>query len=579
MASVAATRPLRPSLLLSASRRSSNITTRQWQRYASSTREPRRSKGRLLGLLAVGVASGVAVFAYPYLTQQGPIGPQQAKVEFERPRKRPVSKEDNREQISSQHSQVKKSWENPGVYAWGSNTGKVVAPDSNETVIKTPRRIPYFDGRILRDLRLDENFGAAVTENGDLVQWGAGFSKTRMSPTVTLKGKDLVKISLSRDRVLALSSSGSVYSVPVAAADQDSGEKPLSSSWVPFWSNASSISYRVLKPKNLGWREKVIDISSGLEHCLLLTSKGRVFAAASSTEGFPSRGQMGVPGLSWTTRPRQDAYDQPHELDTLNNVAQIATGDFHSVVLDKQGRIFSFGDNAVGQLGFEPEPEAPHVDAPSPVSFSKLYSGSKLLPRVTSIAAGGSNSYFTVDATKTPSQGSGLPREPSNIVADTWACGEGIHGSLGTGKWTHISSQPTKIKALSGLSEFDEKRNTLVPIGLSRLSVGSTHACAVLGNATSTATSRQSSGNDTNWGFDVLWWGGNDRYQLGTGKKNNVSTPIYIGALGGEAGDASRLQIAPRTTTRLGEGGKGRTATLEQRVECGRYATAVYSAT
>jgi hypothetical protein len=33
-------------------------------------------------------------------------------------KKKGVSKEENRGLISSQHLQVKRSWENPGVYAW-----------------------------------------------------------------------------------------------------------------------------------------------------------------------------------------------------------------------------------------------------------------------------------------------------------------------------------------------------------------------------------------------------------------------------------------------------------------------------
>jgi alpha-tubulin suppressor-like RCC1 family protein len=198
--------------------------------YVSSPPTPKSSNkvplSRIVGLAAVGVAAAGAVVAYPIVfPAEPPPAPKKAEIEFEKPRKQPTSKEENRDIVSSQHVQVKKSWENPGVYAWGSNTGKVAAPESNETVIKTPRRIPYFDGQILRDLKMDRNFGAAVTDKGDLVQWGTGYSKDDPKPAVTLAGKDLVKVSLSRDRVIGLSSSGSVYSIPVAKSDQESGEK------------------------------------------------------------------------------------------------------------------------------------------------------------------------------------------------------------------------------------------------------------------------------------------------------------------------------------------------------------------
>ena len=584
MSSLAA-RAVRPGL------RNGNLARIQRMRYSTPPTSKRVPLSRIVGLAAVGIAAASAVVAYPILfPSEPPPAPKKAELEFEKPRKQTSSKEENRDLVSSQHVQVKKSWENPGVYAWGSNTGKVAAPDSNETVIKTPRRIRYFDGQILRDLKLDRNFGAAVTEKGDLVQWGSGYSTEDPKPAVTLAGKDLVKVSLSRDRIIGLSSNGTVYSVPVAKSDQESGEKEAGgSSWLPFWSSLSPISYRTLKP-DLRVGERVTDIRSGLEHCLLLTSRGRVFAAASSSEGYPTRGQLGVPGLTWATRP-PGPYDEPHAVPTLKgfDVKEIAAGDYHSMVLDKEGRVFGFGDNSSGQLGLEPQPDAPFVDAPSLLPVNTLYKGTGQTPRVTSIAAGGSNSFFTVDATKNPTADASTPTDITRagntapITADTWACGEGIRGSLGTGRWTHVSEAPTKIKALSNLREYDEKTNKVVPIRLSRLSVGSTHAAAVMDNVTSVSAKASGSEHDTNYGADVLWWGGNEHYQLGTGKRNNVATPTYIAPLDGSGekglkGDDHRFQISPKTTVRLGEGGQGRKATVEQRVECGRYVSAVYSA-
>ena len=573
-----------------AARASRHVLTRQPARYASSAGPPRRSTGRVIGLLAVGIVSAAAAFSYPYLTKQEPPKPQAPKIKFEKAEPQPrAGDEDALDQLSPQHLQVKKSWENPGVFAWGSNTGRVVAPDSNEAAIKAPRRLSYFDGQLLRDLKLDRNFGAAVTENGDLVQWGVAYSKNVTSPVPTLKGKDLVKISLSKDRIIALSSNGSVYSLPVSAADQAAGAREENKSWGSFWSSQPTINYRTLQPNSLGWGESVIDIKSGLEHCLFLTSKGRVFSAASSAEDFPSKGQLGIQDLNWNTRP-EGPYDQLHEVVGLrgSKIVQIAAGDYHSLALDHKGHISSFGDNSAGQLGFELDPEAPYVDNPVALSTGGLYSSTGLSPLVTSIAAGGMNSYFTVDASKSGSQKS--RGRDDTVVADTWASGEGIYGSLGTGKWTHISNGPVKIKALSNLSEFDEKSNKLVPIRASRISAGSTHACAVLDNATNTSSSRQQkapAAGDAHWGSDVLWWGGNEHYQLGTGRRSNANTPTYIGLLEGRGDetrkrpgdDRNRFQIAPRTTTRLGDEAKGRKASVEQRVECGRYVTAVYSGT
>ncbi|KAI1293169.1 RCC1/BLIP-II [Xylaria venustula] len=569
-------------------------TILQCSRYASTSsggQEKRRGVGRVVGGLLVALVAGGAVLAYPTLTKNTnePLKIPEAVIEYEKPRSLPVSKEDSRDLISSQHLQVKKSWENPGVYCWGSNSGRVAAPDSTESVIKTPRRIAYFDGQLIRDLKLDREFGAAITEQGDLVQWGTGFSKENPAPTPTLKGKNLSRIEISRDRIIALGKDGSVYSLPVAQADQGTSQKPTSSSW-SFWSSPGKVNYRQLTPNGLGWGESVTDIASGLEHVLLLTSRGRVFSAASSTSAFPSKGQLGIPGLTWTNRP-EGAYDQPHEISILKGfkISQVAAGDHHSLALEQDGRVFVFGDNSSGQLGFEPEKEIPFVDGPIPLPFSKLYRGTHQKPRITSVAAGGANSFFTIDATRiaAPTEDERDVRDIGRVMSDVWACGSGIWGSLGNGRWTHVSLGPSKIKSLSGLSEYDEKTNSVVPIRLNYFSIGSTHAAAVMKNVTHVDASEKTSDQDTNWGADVVWWGGNEYYQLGTGRRNNAATPMYIGPLDGGKGDAEkgrkdevhRLQIAPKTTVRIGEGGKGRKATVEQRVECGRFVTAVYSAT
>jgi alpha-tubulin suppressor-like RCC1 family protein len=540
-------------------------------------------RARTAGFLLSATIGGGCLYAlgYPRSLHAEAI-PAPAELKFEERRRKASSREENRDLISSQHLQVKKSWENPGAYAWGNNTGRVVAPDSDEVNVKTPRRIPYFDGKIIRDIKLDRNFGAAITENGDLLQWGTAYSPDCSEPTPTLKGKNLVKLAISRDRIIALSSNGSVYSISASQADQISESKPLESSWFPFWNSRSKISYRTLKPSNMSWGEKVSDISSGLEHCLLLTSQGRLFSAASGTEDFPSKGQMGVPGLTWTTRP-QGPYDQPHEISTLRGfeITKIAAGDYHSLAADTMGRVFAFGDNACGQLGFDFNPESPTIDAPSLLPIDKLYKGTNMAPKVTNIAAGGSNSYFTIDATRVAGQGEEDPRGLGRVTADTWACGQGIWGGLGNGRWTHVQGTPTKIKALSGLFEYDEVKHVVIPIRLAQISVGSTHMSAVMNNVTHVGASDRSSENDTNWGADVLWWGGNEFYQLGTGKRNNVSNPVYIAPLDVEADkekgrrEEHRFQITPRQKIEVG----GRNVSVEQRIECGRGVTAVYSGT
>ncbi|KAL8844380.1 MAG: hypothetical protein Q9176_001290 [Flavoplaca citrina] len=546
-----------------------------------------------LGVGGLGIATH-KYYDYPIFTSvlaESPPAPVDVKIEKTKKRKG-LSKEENRENISSQHLQVKRSWENPGVYAWGLNSGRVVAPDSDEQTIRTPRRISFFDGQLLRDIKLDRNFGAAITENGDLLQWGNGFSTDVRQPTATLTGKNLKSLTISRDRILALGLDGTVYSVPGAKEDQEKGKKVSESSWIPLVSYNSTISYRRLQPQNLAWNERVKSIASGAEHLLILTSAGRLFTAASSSEEFPARGQLGIPGLVWTTRPA-GPYDQPHEVSTLRGfeIAAIAAGDYHSLALDGEGRVFAFGDNSSGQLGFDPTNESTYVDAPSLIPIQQLYTNTGLSPTVKQIFAGGNNSFFTIDAATIARPGSDVkPSTLGRITADTWSSGQGILGTLGNGRWTHVQGTPTKLKTLSNLFEYDETINTVVPIRLRSLSVGSTHAAAIMDNVThvQAGTSKVTdSENDTNWGADVVWWGGNEYFQIGNGRRNNLSVPGYIAPLdsgseglvegkGGKSGkrkEEHRFQITPRHAVSVG----GRKVSVEQRVECGKMVSCVYS--
>ncbi|KAH7138031.1 regulator of chromosome condensation 1/beta-lactamase-inhibitor protein II [Dendryphion nanum] len=515
--------------------------------------------------------------------------PQEEELVFEKPRRAASSEEDNRNIISSQHLQVTRSWEKPGVYAWGSNTGKVVAPDSDEVFIKTPRRIPFFDGVLLRDIKLDKNFGAAVDERGDLFQWGTDYSKDTTAPTRTLQGKNLTSIAISRDRIIGLSKSGAVYSVPVSQEEQRNGPKPASTSWIPFWGSSDNVSYRIRTPGSLGYNERVTNVVSGLEHALLLTSSGRVFSFASGTQNFPSKGQLGIPGLTWENRP-EGSFDLPHEIKTLKGfpISKIAAGDYHSLVSDAAGRCFSFGDNSAGQLGFEFDADSLFIDAPSLLPTQRLYAGTAQQASVTNVFAGGNTSFITIEA-QVPTA---AIRAKERVTADAWAFGFGLTGQLGTGRWIHNQSTPMKIPTFSGLYEYDEDDNSVIPIRLAYLSVGANHAAAVMDNVASVSVSGKSRGqtqNDTNWGRDILFWGNNEFYQIGSGKRSNVSTPTYIQPLdiaaehervtgltrGAKKADKEwhRFQITPKQKVKVGN----RTVQLEQRVECGRSVTAVYS--
>lgn len=143
-----------------------------------------------------------------------------------------------------------------------------------------------------------------------------------------------------------------------------------------------------------------------------------------------------------------------------------------------------------------------------------------------------------------------------------------------------MQDTPIKMKALSGLFEFDEHTQKVSPIRLRDISVGTTHAATVMDNhAQIQSGSTKALEATDDWGYDALWWGGNEHFQLGTGKRSNLPRPTYINAPPGpeekNGKQEARLQIMPRHKGKVGN----RTVSMEQRVECGRHVSAIYSAT
>jgi alpha-tubulin suppressor-like RCC1 family protein len=504
---------------------------------------------------------------------------------IEQPRPQARSVEEYKELISPQHAQSRRNWENPGVYAWGLNTGRVVAPDSDEKWIKTPRRLPFFDAVLLRDLKLDKEFGAAIDENGNLLQWGVGYDPNSRRPEVTLKGQNLQSMAISDSRIIALASNGQVFSVPVSREEQQNDPKLHESSWL--WSaSKTSVACRDLTPGNLRMGERVTNIVGGLEHVVMLTSSGRVYTAASSTKDYPSRGQLGIPGLGWYTRP-SGPFDQPHEVTELKGhaITHIAAGDTHTLAMDKSGKVFAFGNNSQGQLGLNLKSESMNltnalrinpmvVDTPSQLPIASLYPLDKVTTKVVAIAAGGENSFFVIKRQAPESSNSNL----SSVSYDAWTCGRGISGTLGNGKLTHIQWGLTKIPFFSGLLEYNEQKRLQESIPVKGFQVGQNHVAAIMGNITNIASSR--SQNDTNWGSDVYFFGNNEHYQLGNGKRASLSTPASIPALGALSKevkskdlDMERLQLAPAKSITFA----GRKVKVVQQLECGRQCSAVYS--
>lgn len=491
----------------------------------------------------------------------------------------------------SQHAQVSMSWQNPGCYVWGSNKKGVADPSSGDTYTKAATRITHFDGMALRDLKVSEDMGVAVLPSGDVCQWGHSFHGPpvkrkkgvpvlTMEPDVTLSGKDIKKVELGKDVIYCLSKKGEVYVLPYAKEAQQSGPKVTESRWMGLTSVESNISYRRIK-SDLAKGDIVEDIAAGLDHVLMLTRTGEVYTASTNQLGNAG-GQLGLSEWSCSSDGQcVQAYPVVGFKKSSKSIA-IAAGDHHSVVLDEDGEVFTFGSNNHGQLAFEfNSSDTSDVSTPTMVSVTNLYPRNYAV-RCLKIACGGKNTYMVVQHQQ---YGKLYPS------IDIWAAGMGQFGQLGNNTWNHYQAKPVRVKVISGLTEWNEQENKVSPIGVHSLSVGRTHAVCCLDNyskvdADASTGSSRSSFHDVNYGRDVFVWGGNDSWQIGGSGRSNRAVPGYIEPLeqniaavksGWEDEGHKRFQLTPSKVIEVMIDGRKVKRNVEQAIVAGDRVTACYS--
>ncbi|KAF9433115.1 hypothetical protein BGZ76_009868 [Entomortierella beljakovae] len=397
----------------------------------------------------------------------------------------------------------------PGVMLWGSNKNGLIDPTGKSPgVISIPQRLQIFQGMVLRDLKLGDDVAAAVDEEGNVYQWGNGYIQGPHQPEVTLKNRNIVSVAISDTMVFGLSKDGNVYVLPKARADTGPSKAAIeykASSGVWKYVGASNHDQMTKLPvKDVLAKDEIItSIASGKNHLLMVSSKGRVFG---SQDGL-SISQIGNPEF------RQ------------SRILEVACGDVHSLARDDEGRCWAWGVNGFGQLGQGVYSHA-NLILVHPTLIKDI-AGEKCVK----VAAGGNTSYVVIS-------------ENNKFV--TKAAGMGQWGQLGNGTFDHIQGTLVTIKMLSGLTEYREADNKLVPVGIHDLAIGSTHAFAVLDNAIVEDGSNE---ERFSHGRDVLAWGQNTFFQLLTGKRTNKTEPVHALPL-----DSDILQPADKAISAISNG-------------------------
>lgn len=107
------------------------------------------------------------------------------------------------------------------------------------------------------------------------------------------------------------------------------------------------------------------------------------------------------------------------------------------------------------------------------------------------------------------------------------ACGQGQWGSLGNGLYSSAQSDPSRIKAVSGLVEYSEQEGKVTPLDIHFITVSPTgHAMLVF-----ETLARAGPGGIR--GRDMVIWGQNKDYELGNGKRGTLATPVNLAAPSG----------------------------------------------
>ncbi|CAN6648822.1 hypothetical protein TRVA0_023S01178 [Trichomonascus vanleenenianus] len=427
----------------------------------------------------------------------------------------------------------------PGLYLWGNP--RLIDPKNVDPVIRSPTRIEYFDGLLIKDIAIREGIAVAVLQNGEVVQWTEADPK----PAKVAGAKKIERVVISNGYVYALLSS----------------QREIVS-----WNGYGETQLTKLELPQLGYFESIKEFTAGRGHLAVLTSKGRVWTGSTGAQGpAESKGQFGIASYSQFDAPPKPG--KLHEVVLVNKlgakVEQIAAGDNHTLLRTEDGKAHAFGDNVYGQLGISFTYRTAQVGVPTTIrSIEQLFSNDAYSdPKVVAIAAGANLSYFTVESHKN--------REK---VREYYALGNGLTGQLGTGQFIHAQPRPSLMKYFSNLLEYSEAQRRMVQIDVDDFSIGATHSFAGANSIT-----------EDSYGQDVLAWGGNEFSQLGTGKRNNLSTPENILPLDVERGkdddlkQGLRMQLKKHHTFNYQDpSGKKRSVKASQKIYAGDNISAVY---
>jgi alpha-tubulin suppressor-like RCC1 family protein len=267
------------------------------------------------------------------------------------------------------------------VFAWGSNGWGQLGLAANIGMAPTPRAITLpglQPGEVVTAVAAGENFSLARTSLGRVFAWGnndfgelgiGSLVATAVPQLVTLPGlqagETVTALTAGSNFSLALTSLGRVF----AWGDNETGELgtgTAASGGCFCVSTPQAITLPGLQPG-----EAVTALAAGRFHSVALTTLGRVY-----TWGTNGVGQLGLGMIDTMAHPLPRIMSLPG-LQWGETVTALAAGSNHTLALTSHGRVFSWGDNSLGELGTGATPDGCLCGpAPGPLSLIGLPTGS-----------------------------------------------------------------------------------------------------------------------------------------------------------------------------------------------------------
>lgn len=256
---------------------------------------------------------------------------------------------------------------------------------------------------------------------------------------------NIIKISTGRQHSLVLNDRGQVFSF----GSNHNGQLGLSSSktaWNPTL---------ILNISN------IIDISAGEYHSLLLNNEGKVWSF-----GDNSNGQLGREGF-------RNGYILTL-IPELNDIKQISAGTFHSLILNDRGHIYSFGSAIYGRVGLGKDSNDKLLGGNTPTRIPKIENITQVSAGLDHSLALNKDGYVYSFGSNNKGQlglGDNIDRDIPTLIPDLSNIIEisaGTLYSLVLDKYGYIHSFGANTIGQLGLGDYDDRN---IPIMIPDLNI------------------------------------------------------------------------------------------------------------